>query len=80
VKKAGRFRTVPRTQGVSTTDLVGRMLLLQRPADGSSGADLIRTYAQEQSGARSPYTAGLLSRFVPTSARPHRRRSATSDY
>eukprot|EP01091_Cochliopodium_minus_P012967 TRINITY_DN4060_c0_g1_i1.p1 TRINITY_DN4060_c0_g1~~TRINITY_DN4060_c0_g1_i1.p1 ORF type:complete len:381 (-),score=120.18 TRINITY_DN4060_c0_g1_i1:34-1125(-) len=30
VKKAGKFRTVPRTGGVSTTDLVGRMLLLTK--------------------------------------------------
>ena len=29
-KKAGRFKTVPRTGGVSTTDLVGRMLLLTK--------------------------------------------------
>lgn len=30
VKKAGRYREVERTAGVSTTDLVGRMLLLTR--------------------------------------------------
>ena len=30
VKAAGMFRTVPRTQGVSTTDLVGRMLLMTK--------------------------------------------------
>ena len=29
-KAAGRYRTIPRTEGVSTTDLVGRMLLLAR--------------------------------------------------
>jgi ethanolamine-phosphate cytidylyltransferase len=69
VKKVGRFKTVPRTQGVSTTDLVGRMLLLQRPAEGQApGADLVRSYSAQQqtTTARSPYTAGLLSRFVPT--------------
>lgn len=30
VKAIGKFRTVPRTEGVSTTDLVGRMLLVSR--------------------------------------------------
>ena len=29
-KAVGRYRTIPRTEGVSTTDLVGRMLLLAR--------------------------------------------------
>ena len=29
-KKAGMFRTVPRTIGVSSTDLVGRMLLVTK--------------------------------------------------
>lgn len=30
VKEAGRYRTIKRTQGVSTTDLVGRMLLMTK--------------------------------------------------
>jgi hypothetical protein len=30
VKKAGRFKTIKRTEGVSSTDLVGRMLLCTR--------------------------------------------------
>jgi ethanolamine-phosphate cytidylyltransferase len=29
-KEAGKFRTIPRTTGVSTTDIVGRMLLLTK--------------------------------------------------
>lgn len=29
-KESGRFRTIPRTEGVSTTDIVGRMLLLTK--------------------------------------------------
>jgi ethanolamine-phosphate cytidylyltransferase len=29
-KQAGKFRTIPRTEGVSTTDIVGRMLQLTR--------------------------------------------------
>ncbi|KAA8492235.1 Ethanolamine-phosphate cytidylyltransferase [Porphyridium purpureum] len=37
VKKAGRFRTIKRTEGVSSTDIVGRMLLSTRDhhLDGS---------------------------------------------
>lgn len=30
VKRAGRYRECKRTQGVSTTDLVGRMLLMTK--------------------------------------------------
>lgn len=30
VKKAGRFRTIKRTDGISTTDIVGRMLLMTK--------------------------------------------------
>lgn len=30
LKSANRYREVPRTQGVSTTDLVGRMLLMTK--------------------------------------------------
>lgn len=29
-KKAGKFRSIPRTEGVSTTDIVGRMLLMTK--------------------------------------------------
>ncbi len=29
-KRAGKFRTIPRTEGVSTTDILGRMLVLSK--------------------------------------------------
>lgn len=29
-KRAGKFQTIPRTEGVSTTDILGRMLLLTK--------------------------------------------------
>jgi ethanolamine-phosphate cytidylyltransferase len=29
-KKAGKFQSIPRTEGVSTTDIVGRMLLMNK--------------------------------------------------
>ncbi|KAG5900359.1 hypothetical protein JTB14_033808 [Gonioctena quinquepunctata] len=52
VKDAGRYREVQRTAGVSTTDLVGRMLLLTR------------NHFRQDSSARSPWTG--CSQFLPT--------------
>ncbi len=45
-KKAGKFKSIPRTEGVSTTDIVGRMLLMNKDhhckqkqsAEGSNGS------------------------------------------
>jgi len=60
-KKAGRFFTIPRTEGISTTDIVGRLLLLTKdhhqvsivePADeaqGASEASACGTFASKQS-------------------------------
>ncbi|XP_063363670.1 ethanolamine-phosphate cytidylyltransferase isoform X2 [Cydia amplana] len=68
VKNAGRYREVQRTAGVSTTDLVGRMLLLTRE---HFKGDKEYTVALEHSSnlgtdrtARSPYTG--CSQFLPT--------------
>lgn len=52
VKDAGRYKEVQRTAGVSTTDLVGRMLLLTR------------NHFRQDSSARSPWTG--CSQFLPT--------------
>ncbi|XP_037024592.1 ethanolamine-phosphate cytidylyltransferase isoform X2 [Bradysia coprophila] len=69
VKTAKRYREVPRTAGISTTDLVGRMLLMTRnhfrqgtqeyliEKEGSS------TMGQDAK-ARSPWTG--CSQFLPT--------------
>lgn len=63
------FREVPRTAGVSTTDLVGRMLLMTRGHFGRGDKE----YYVEKEGsssmgldaqARSPYTG--CSQFLPT--------------
>ncbi|KAL0871850.1 hypothetical protein ABMA27_004322 [Loxostege sticticalis] len=69
VKKAGRYREVLRTAGVSTTDLVGRMLLLTR--EHFKRGDKEYSVALEHSSnlgtdstARSPYTG--CSQFLPT--------------
>ncbi|CAK1545021.1 unnamed protein product [Leptosia nina] len=69
VKSAGKYREVSRTAGVSTTDLVGRMLLLTR--EHFKRGDKEYTVALDHSSnlgtdstARSPYTG--CSQFLPT--------------
>ena len=37
-KQAGKFRTIPRTEGVSTTDILGRMLLLTKEHHMKAGS------------------------------------------
>eukprot|EP01006_Ploeotia_vitrea_P042197 TRINITY_DN66613_c5_g4_i2.p1 TRINITY_DN66613_c5_g4~~TRINITY_DN66613_c5_g4_i2.p1 ORF type:complete len:314 (+),score=182.27 TRINITY_DN66613_c5_g4_i2:70-1011(+) len=73
VKKAGRFKEVKRTAGVSTTDLVGRMLLMTKdhlsldvkqrknePEDDEDSKDM----AVLSGSQVSPYTG--VSAFVPS--------------
>ncbi|XP_022220194.2 ethanolamine-phosphate cytidylyltransferase isoform X3 [Drosophila obscura] len=62
VKSANRYKEVRRTAGVSTTDLVGRMLLLTRNhfRQGSAEYDI----EKEDSAAKSPWTG--CSQFLPT--------------
>lgn len=67
VKDAGIFRTVPRTQGVSTTDLVGRMLLMTKEhhkTDLDSSDSSVVTGMSSGVDKASPYTK--LSKFMPT--------------
>ncbi|XP_065079000.1 ethanolamine-phosphate cytidylyltransferase isoform X2 [Ochlerotatus camptorhynchus] len=59
VKKANRYKEVSRTAGVSTTDLVGRMLLMTRNHFKQGSSKL----GQDHS-ARSPWTG--CSQFLPT--------------
>ena len=62
VKNAGRFATVKRTECVSTTELVGRMLLMTR--DHHIPSEI------SQEISRSPYTnGGVCSRLMPTAQR-----------
>ncbi|KAF4526468.1 hypothetical protein B566_EDAN014080 [Ephemera danica] len=69
VKAAKRYKEVQRTAGVSTTDLVGRMLLLTRqhfkqgPHEYEVGKEGPSTMGQD-SAARSPWTG--CSQFLPT--------------
>ncbi|KAL5019288.1 hypothetical protein ScPMuIL_005010 [Solemya velum] len=66
VKTAGRYKECKRTEGVSTTDLVGRMLLVtkshhQRDTDTMA----IKTETELGHNTRSPWTG--VSQFLPTS-------------
>merc|ERR1740123_1431132 len=64
-KKAGRFFTIPRTEGISTTDIVGRLLLLTKDhhevsiVDGEAGGST--------EGINCGSFASKQSRFLVTS-------------
>jgi len=68
VKQAGKFKTVKRTQGVSTTDLVGRMLLMTKdhlPPEAKASEPIgvhesknLRVILPPDSSPKSPYTSG----------------------
>merc|ERR1712136_497774 len=69
VKDAKRYKECQRTQGVSTTDLVGRMLLMSKAHQqrGSQEYEVRRrdsTDMSSDSSARSPWTG--ISQFLPT--------------
>ncbi|XP_041362337.1 ethanolamine-phosphate cytidylyltransferase-like isoform X2 [Gigantopelta aegis] len=69
VKDAGRYKECKRTQGVSTTDLVGRMLLVtkthhQRDEEQAPDTEHVGAISQG-STTHSPYTG--VSQFLPTS-------------
>jgi len=77
VKQAGRFRTVPRTEGVSTTNLVGRMLLLtkehhepyndDRAARSTIKSNAVVQMSEGNQPKSSPYTG--VSQYMPSSKR-----------
>nr|XP_039263385.1 ethanolamine-phosphate cytidylyltransferase-like [Styela clava] len=71
VKDAGRYREVSRTQGVSTTDIVGRMLLVTKSHHKREGEDLpdkerVHQIQKDASG-HSPWTG--VSQFLATTKR-----------
>jgi len=65
VKEAGRYRTIKRTEGISTTELVGRMLLMTKD-HLQQGKDKtpISSVDSRALSQHSPYTA--MSHFLPT--------------
>uniref|UniRef100_M8BTF5 ethanolamine-phosphate cytidylyltransferase n=1 Tax=Aegilops tauschii TaxID=37682 RepID=M8BTF5_AEGTA len=74
-KKAGRYKQIKRTEGVSTTDIVGRMLLCvrERPvSDNQSHSSLQRQFSHGhgQNIDDSGFGNGTkISHFLPTSRR-----------
>ncbi|KAE8677176.1 Ethanolamine-phosphate cytidylyltransferase [Hibiscus syriacus] len=58
-KKAGRYKQIKRTEGVSSTDIVGRILSSMKDNKNSEGDSFKRQQSQR----------GQLSQFLPTSRR-----------
>ncbi|KAE8678804.1 Ethanolamine-phosphate cytidylyltransferase [Hibiscus syriacus] len=58
-KKAGRYKQIKRTEGVSSTDIVGRILSSMKDNKSSEGDSFKRQQSQR----------GQLSQFLPTSQR-----------
>jgi ethanolamine-phosphate cytidylyltransferase len=73
VKDAGLYRECKRTVGVSTTELVGRMLLMTRDHHGKSKGSSIANIKSEDLGSFSSATGKrsttTVSHFLPTSKR-----------
>ncbi|GAB6025914.1 Ethanolamine-phosphate cytidylyltransferase [Chamberlinius hualienensis] len=70
VKAAHRYKEVDRTQGISTTDLVGRMLLMTKQhmmmGEKEYGVDKVQSgHLCRDDTAHSPWTG--ISQFLPTS-------------
>ncbi|XP_077223225.1 phosphorylethanolamine cytidylyltransferase 1 isoform X2 [Tasmannia lanceolata] len=74
-KKAGRFKQIKRTEGVSSTDIVGRMLLCVRErssGDSNSHSSLQRQFSHGHSQKFENGGSGSgtrVSHFLPTSRR-----------
>jgi ethanolamine-phosphate cytidylyltransferase len=72
VKDAGRFVECKRTQGVSTTELVGRMLLMSKPTEETEETEEAACSESKKTKLaapkKSPYTSGG-SHFLTTSKR-----------
>ncbi|RKP18555.1 Nucleotidylyl transferase, partial [Rozella allomycis CSF55] len=67
VKKAGRYKECKRTTGVSTTELVGRMLLLTRVHHQlNENSFPVKSIENFQNNPKSRYTSGV-SHFLTTS-------------
>ncbi|XP_074273700.1 ethanolamine-phosphate cytidylyltransferase-like [Silene latifolia] len=69
-KKAGRYKQIKRTEGVSSTDIVGRILSTIRDtsvnSDSGVGGEL---YGKNQICKSMQFSAGHVSHFLPTSKR-----------
>ncbi|MBA0737708.1 hypothetical protein Gogos_011159 [Gossypium gossypioides] len=76
-KKAGRFKQIKRTEGISSTDIVGRMLLCVRErsvSDSHNHSSLQRQFSHGHSqkledGGSGSRSGTRVSHFLPTSRR-----------
>ncbi|XP_074583530.1 ethanolamine-phosphate cytidylyltransferase-like isoform X1 [Curcuma longa] len=73
-KKAGRYKQIKRTEGVSSTDIVGRMLLCvrERSLGGSNHSSLQRQFSHghnQKVDVAGSATGTRISHFLPTSRR-----------
>eukprot|EP01038_Epipyxis_sp_PR26KG_P009607 gene9607-12938_t len=68
-KKMGKFLTIPRTEGISTTDIVGRMLLMTRSHHSSPGIEIDE---KQKKSSRSTATDNLASGYA---SKPFTRKS-----
>jgi ethanolamine-phosphate cytidylyltransferase len=71
-KKAGRYKQIKRTEGVSSTDIVGRMLLCVRDRpfnENSVHASLQRQFSHGHGGSQGTGVGTRVSHFLPTSRR-----------
>lgn len=74
-KKAGRYKQIKRTEGVSSTDIVGRMLLCVRERPSSESQNHSSLQRQFSHGHSQKYEDGgsgsgtRISHFLPTSRR-----------
>ncbi|PUZ62772.1 hypothetical protein GQ55_3G013300 [Panicum hallii var. hallii] len=73
-KKAGRYKQIKRTEGVSTTDIVGRMLLCvrERSSDAHNHSSLQRQFSSGHGQKVDDGGSGSgtrVSHFLPTSRR-----------
>lgn len=70
-KKAGRYMSIPRTEGISTTDIVGRMLLMTSDHHDQPASQLADSPAKSVSEIDKDFfpelCAGAQSKFLVTS-------------
>lgn len=59
-KKAGKFRTIKRTEGVSTTDIVGRMLMCHRAPSSTHNGDTHQQLREAFSLGRSSHSEPMV--------------------
>ncbi|KAK9097693.1 hypothetical protein Syun_024738 [Stephania yunnanensis] len=73
-KKVGRYKQIKRTEGVSSTDIVGRILSFMKDAESSdSGVNKMLTeqpqHLDSKQAEKSPSGGSQTSHFLPTSRR-----------